>query len=408
MKNVIVKKERTSISIREYENYNPASGCQEYYANKYVERKPEIISPDYQLGWAAHTILFDLYSTIAYGQTLKKDEIKAIVLEGCERLLDKELHKKFDKAVETVQQNVNFGLSKVNPAAYKAIYPNKEFIVTLDDKGRTLKDSIDLLLEHHDGTIEVVDFRSGGTSAEGDIKLLSYAMPFILAGENVKATVFFLANKKVSSIDVSANDAFALRKNYSETLAEINLKIANGGTHFKPIAGKLCGNCSYKSACSLRTSPSIGSIPLLVSQMSPEQIKEIPRQAIIAKEWSDELMTATKLIESELGTVSVNDQKFFGTYQSESTDYDPVAFFKACVASGMDLWEAISKYASIKKTEANALAKKTPGVLAIRSTKASEKREWRSYPPVQQEPEPVIIKTVEVKEVKETKVAECA
>jgi RecB family exonuclease len=222
--------------------------CRLRYRYQYVDRVPARLRPQDTAGSLVHRVLCDFFSKLPQEERSEEQLIRMFE-QGWEALSPKYLRIKGVERLreESIRQLRSFAAQQQSSAAPLLVEPY--FQVELAS-GVTLFGRVDRIDEEADGSLHVIDYKTGSHPEEVDAgQLRLYA---IMAEESLRRPVsrisfWHLDDGRIWTAGLSDDDK---RRTRSDLLATVQRM--SDISEFPPNIGPHCGHCPYLYACAER------------------------------------------------------------------------------------------------------------------------------------------------------------
>ncbi len=226
--------------------------CPLAYKLKYDWRLPEDATAPLQFGSAIHLALKAYFDGVRAGRRPDEQTVIACFLDefaksNISEPFQREMYENAGR-----QQLTSLLRSELARPAGKILHTEKRFVIELG--GARVHGRLDRLDAHADGTVAVVDYKTGRAKTQEDaddsLQLSIYALAAKDLGHNPSSLVF------INLDNGTAIESSRSPKQLAEaecTVREIAAKIADG--EFDPQPSNGCWRCSYYSICPVQEEP---------------------------------------------------------------------------------------------------------------------------------------------------------
>jgi CRISPR/Cas system-associated exonuclease Cas4 (RecB family) len=222
--------------------------CRLRYRYQYVDRIPARLRPGDTAGSLVHRILCDFFSKVR-PEERARERLLLMFSEGWEALSSR--YRKMpgvDGLREAgVRQLENFAQRHDLRAAPFMVEPYFQVEI---EPGITLFGRLDRIDEEPDGTLHIIDYKTGEQPDEvdpGQLRLYAIMTEEKLGRTVSRASFWYLDDGQVWTMDLSADDKAQARAELLAT-AEVMTTVDD----FPPTIGPHCGHCPYLYACEFR------------------------------------------------------------------------------------------------------------------------------------------------------------
>lgn len=229
-----------------------------YYSQVKKVKIPSAPSPHLAFDKALHNSLRDFYKF--------KKKHEPFLLNNLFELLEKHWD---SRAFESQEQELEFkNLAEASLKHYFetfcAVPPRNievDYFFKVDLHGGIYSGKIDRIDRHPDGSLEVIDYKSGKQPYNGvedlqqslSVQLIFVAADRIWPGKVKKITFVYLKDGKTLSVLRDNNELAMAEKKYLDT----GESIYKG--HFEPVRSSLCNYCDYQQICPVGRVPALNA-----------------------------------------------------------------------------------------------------------------------------------------------------